>query len=123
MSALLFKLRIVPDDEAEDIRQLMDKHNIEIYETSAGNWGISMPALWVSKDSDLSRAKSLLNQYQQERAESAQQQYAQNQRSGNAPGLIDKIRQKPLASIAIILFCLFVVYAMVAPFVRLAMQS
>ena len=43
MSKLLFRLRNVPDDEADEVRELLTQHSIEFYETGAGNWGISMP--------------------------------------------------------------------------------
>lgn len=123
MSALLFKLRNVPDDEAEDIRKLMSAHGIEIYETSAGNWGISMPAIWVQNDSQLPEAKQLLDQYQHTRAADARKTYNEDRRTGVAPGFIQKVTERPLAVAGIILFCLFVIYAMTSPFIRLAMSS
>ncbi len=121
MSALLFKLRNVPDDEAEDIRKLMDTHGIEIYETSAGNWGISMPAIWVQNDAQLPEAKQLLDQYQHTRAADARRTYIEDRRTGVAPGFIQKVTERPFAVAGIILFCLFVIYAMTSPFIRLAM--
>jgi len=123
MSALLFKLRNVPDDEAEDIRQLMAKHGIEIYETSAGNWGISMPAIWVQNDAKLPEAKQLLAQYQHTRATDARRIYNEDQRNGAAPGFLQKLSERPFAVTGIILFCLFVIYVMTSPFIRLAMKS
>jgi len=68
MSRLLFSLRGVPDDEADEIRALLTHHGIDYYETSAGNWGISMPALWVKDEQTFSRAQLLLNDYHQQRA-------------------------------------------------------
>ena len=47
MALLLFRLRNVPDDEADEVRHLLNENSIEFYETSAGNWGISMPAIWL----------------------------------------------------------------------------
>jgi len=123
MSALLFKLRNVPDDEAEDIRELMKAHSIEIYETSAGNWGISMPAIWIQDDARLLEAKQLLAEYQQTRATDARRTYNENRRLGNAPGFIQKVTERPFAVAGIILFCLFVIYAMTSPFIKLAMTS
>lgn len=123
MSALLFKLRNVPDDEANDIRELMKTHNIEIYETSAGNWGISMPAIWVQNDDSLAKAKTLLAEYQQMRATNARMTYNEDRRKGTAPGLIQKLTQRPFATTGIILFCLFIIYAMISPFIKLAMSS
>jgi len=122
MSALLFKLRNVPDDEAEEIRELMQKHGIDIYETSAGNWGISMPAIWVQNDESLPEAKQLLAQYQQTRAINARKAYNEDRRLGNTPGFIQKVSERPFAIAGIILFCLFVIYAMTSPFIKLAMS-
>ena len=123
MSALLFKLRNVPDDEAEDIRKLMQEHDIDIYETSAGNWGISMPAIWVQNDDSLPKAKQLLAQYQQARASSARQTYEEDQRMGRTPGFIQRLTERPFAIVGTILFCLFVVYVMISPFIKLAINS
>ena len=122
MSALLFKLRNVPDDEAEDIRELMKTHGIETYETSAGNWGISMPAIWVQNDAHLPEAKQLLAQYQQTRATDARRTYNEDRRLGHAPGFIQKVTERPFVVTGIILFCLFVIYAMTSPFIKLAMM-
>ena len=123
MSALLFKLRNVPEDEADDIRQLMDDNNIEYYETTAGNWGISMPAIWVQNDAELAKAKSLVSDYQQQRAADARQAYNEMRASGTAPSWFSRFKTKPLATAGIILFCLFVLYVMISPFVRLAQHA
>jgi len=123
MSALLFKLRNVPDDEADDIRQLLDDNHIEFYETTAGNWGISMPAIWVQNDTDLGKAKSLLGAYQEKRAVTARQDYNDMRASGTAPGWFGRLKARPLATAGIILFCLFVLYVMISPFVRLAKHA
>jgi len=101
----------------------MQKHNIDIYETSAGNWGISMPAIWVQNDADLQQAKQLLAQYQQIRASTARQAYNEDRRSGAAPGFLQKVSERPFAIAGIILFCLFVIYAMTSPFIKLALSS
>ncbi len=68
MSLLLFSLRGVPDDEADEVRELLTEQAIDFYETPAGNWGVSMPALWLKDESELEKAHSLLNTYQQQRA-------------------------------------------------------
>lgn len=123
MSALLFKLRNVPEDEANDIRELMEQHNIDIYETSAGNWGISMPGIWVQDESELPKAKSLLDDYQQTRAVKAREAYEEDRRLGRTPSLLQTIQKRPLAIAGIVLFCLFVLYVMISPFIRLALNA
>ncbi|MEE3087569.1 MAG: DUF6164 family protein, partial [Pseudomonadota bacterium] len=42
MAKLLFRMRDVPDDEAEEVRELLTQNKITFFETFAGNWGISM---------------------------------------------------------------------------------
>ena len=56
MPVKLFSLRGVPDDEADEIRALLAQHAIDYYETPPGNWGVSMPAIWLPDDSELARA-------------------------------------------------------------------
>ena len=67
MPVPVFRLRNVPDDEAEEIRNLLKHNHIDFYETPAGNWGISMPAIWLNDDDQLERAKELIKEYQQHR--------------------------------------------------------
>lgn len=83
MPTLLFSLRGVPDDESDEIRELLDTHNINYYETSAGNWGISMPGLWLTNNDELKEAQSLLNTYHQQRAITQRQNYAQLKKDQN----------------------------------------
>ncbi len=123
MSALLFRLRNVPDDEAEDVRELLNQHNIEHYETSAGNWGISMPAIWVQHNDDLSRAKSLLKQYQAERSQQQRQAYEERVAAGEAPSFFDNVKKRPLITLLIFAFCLLILYVMISPVVRMVQFS
>ena len=45
MAKLLFNLRNVPEDEADEVRQLLTTHGVDWYETRPGPWGISTGAL------------------------------------------------------------------------------
>lgn len=75
MSKILFKLRDVPDDEAQEVRELLERNDIEYYETLGGNWGISLPALWLKKEAQQQRAQELLDAYQREREGRAREEY------------------------------------------------
>ena len=68
MSKLLFKMRYVPEDEAQEVRDLLDDNNIKFFETFAGNWSISIPALWVSDDEQFEEAREIIEEYQISRA-------------------------------------------------------
>ena len=111
MPLQLFNLRGVPEDEAEDIRQLLDEHEIEFYETSAGNWGVSLPAIWLGDESAcFDEAKRLVDAYQIERAKHAQEAYRQLKAEGRERNIISMIKEHPLqfvvylALIGLILF-------------------
>jgi len=117
MGVKLFKLRDVPDDEAEEIRQLLQEHEIELYETAAGGWGISVPAIWLYDESDLEQARELIEEYQQQRALLARVDYQSQKEQGLHETVIDKIMQQPLRFVLFMLMSLFVIYVTLAPFV------
>ncbi|MBC52888.1 MAG: hypothetical protein CMQ34_03540 [Gammaproteobacteria bacterium] len=110
MAKLLFRLRHVPDDEAAEVRDLLTAHNISFYETSAGNWGISMPGLWLHRDADYPQARSLLDDYQAERQQRMRAQYEADRAAGTADTLLTLLRQDPARVIAY-LFIIVVVAA------------
>lgn len=123
MAALIFRLRNVPDDEANDVRNLLDEHQIDWYETSAGNWGIAMPGLWVRDAADKERARALIDDYQRERGAREREAFQQRRAEGSQPRLIDQVRARPLATLAIVAFCAFIVYVTLWPFLRLIGQG
>jgi hypothetical protein len=45
MAKLIFKLKSVSYDEADDIKNLLAENKIAFYESPAGNWEISMHAV------------------------------------------------------------------------------
>jgi len=100
MAKLLFRLRNVPDDEAEEVRQLLDEHGIETYETDAGNWGISLPAIWLENTDQFERAKALLGEYQTERAIRVRAEFDQLRSRGEHPSLLATLRAQPLKFLA-----------------------
>ena len=95
MSKLLFRLRNVPEDEAHDVRELLSQHEIEFYETSAGNWGISMPGIWVRHDSEYDEARNLLDTYQQERSQRLRAEYKLARAEGRVETQWQRLRNEP----------------------------
>src|SRR5690606_13961933 len=55
---LLLNLRHVPDDEADDVRALLEAVRIDYYETRAGPFGISAGGIWVRDDDDVPDAEA-----------------------------------------------------------------
>ncbi len=96
MAILLFSLRGVPEDEAFEVRELLTLHQIMFYETSAGNWGISMPALWLRDDAQLNLAQQLLNDYQQHRQQTQRALYLQRKQAGEHKTIFTICQEKPI---------------------------
>ncbi|MBE2293186.1 MAG: hypothetical protein J0L89_12590 [Xanthomonadales bacterium] len=73
MAKLLFNLRQVPEDEADEVRELLTAHGVDWYETAPGLWGLGAPALWLRDADDYPRARGLLDGYQQARRDRARE--------------------------------------------------
>lgn len=119
MAERLFPLRGVPDDEAEDVRALLTDNHIEFYETSAGNWNISMPAIWLQDDSQLQQAKALIDEYQTERTIQQREIYEQLKREGKHRTFWVLLWEEPLKVISYIGIVLVILYFSTKPFLSL----
>lgn len=116
MAKLIFKLKNVFDDEADDIRQLLTDHKIDFYESPAGNWGISMHALWLNDESQYDQARQLIDDYQQQRAQRVREEIKQQKANGEFESLFQRLKQRPAQMIVYIAFILFILYLSVMPF-------
>ncbi|MHB1175394.1 MAG: DUF6164 family protein [Sulfuriferula sp.] len=106
----------VPDDEAEEVRMLLTSSAIDFYETPAGNWGISSPAVWLKDESELDRARSLIDVYECERQAKAREQYAQLEKAGKQRTVVDVIKDNPLRFIIYLAAIVVIVYLSTKPF-------
>lgn len=116
MPVKLFPLSNVPDDEAEDVRALLKAGGIDFYETAAGNWGISSPALWLNDNSQFAQARALIDEYQRERMLRVREEYAQQRREGRQRTLIDVIRENPLRFFTYVAVIVAILYFSTQPF-------
>ncbi len=115
MASILFRLRNVPEGEANAVRKMLDEHHVDYYETDAGNWGISMPAIWINDDSRLPEYKSLIDNWQQDYALTARENYLKRKAEGLEPNLFAQIKSRPVASLLAIAFSIFIIYVMLGP--------
>ncbi len=119
MAKILFRLRQVPEEEADDVRQLLDQHAIDWYETSAGKFQISFPAIWVRDDQDEPRARQLIESYQHKRTQELRIEHAERQARGEAETFISRVISNPLPVLLTLLFVVFILYVSITPFVSL----
>lgn len=119
MAILIFPLRNVPEDEADDIRDLLTHNNLEHYETSAGNWGVSAPGIWLKHNSDREPAKILIEKYQRQRTIDQQLKYQQLKQEGKQKTSLSLFLENPARFIAYIVIVMVIVYFSIKPFLSL----
>ena len=120
MSVLLFRLRGVPEDEANDIRELLTDQSIDYYETPAGNWGVSMPSLWLKNEQQLETAKALIEKYQNERWANATEEKERLKKEGKHRTFFDELREHPIRSVSYLLAAVVILYFSTKPFLDLS---
>ena len=116
MAKLLFDLRDVPDDEADEVRSLLEANSIAFYETRPLAWGLFAGGIWVVDNAIHPQARQLLAAYQRDRAERARAAFAAAQRAGSVSGLWHSIRSEPGKSALLLLAMSFITAIVVLPF-------
>ena len=108
MSKLLLNLRNVPDDEAAEVRALLDQHHIAYYETAASPWGISAGGIWISQPDQVERAKALMSEYQAQRGTRMRAEREAALREGRGETFGSLLRTRPGYVIGMLLAILLV---------------
>jgi len=110
MSRLLFRLRHVPEDEADEVRQLLLDNELEFFETSPGNWGISMPGLWLQDESRFDEARALIDNYQEQRLSRVREEFRRQQEAGEGSSFWTVFRESPLRFLSYVGLIVVVLY-------------
>jgi hypothetical protein len=96
----------------------LDAHRIDYYETPAGRWGLSAPGLWVNDEAQQAQAKTLIAEYQRERAERVRHEYQTRRARGEAPTLWTLMKSQPLRFAGVLAAVAFIIYVSVGPFLK-----
>ncbi|TCS38743.1 DUF6164 family protein [Reinekea marinisedimentorum] len=118
MSKIVFRLKDVPEEEADAIRALLTDKDIEFFETDAGRWGISIGAIWVKDDDDFGVARELIEAFQREHRERVQQQYEQDKKAGKVASFWQLLSQSPLQVLAYLLLIVIVLAFTLLPMLQ-----
>lgn len=116
MSKLLLNLRGVPDDEADDVRALLDAKGIAFHETTPNLWGITAGGIWVTDDADFAAAKRAFDDYEQQRSARVRAEYAAARRAGTAETFAGMLRDDPLRVVMTVLGILIILGLATVPF-------
>lgn len=118
MAKLLFHLKHVSEEEAEDIRELLSENQIQFYETEAGRWLIGVSAIWLRDENQFDFAKSLIEAYQQQRYE----QFAESRHYYDKLGLLGNVwlafQERPVQFILTLIAVGMVLGISILPFVH-----
>ncbi|MEX1057567.1 MAG: DUF6164 family protein [Natronospirillum sp.] len=123
MGVLLFRLTGVPDDEAEEVRELLAAHELDTYETEAGRWHLGVAAIWLTHDAQEPEARRVLAQYQTTRSQAAQDDLAARKARGEPVTFWRNFAQRPGQVIVFVVGGIVVLALSVVPFLRLMMPS
>lgn len=103
MAKLLFNLRNVPADEAEEVRALLREQGFAVHETPPSPWGISAGAIWLDDAARYARAKACLDAYQRQRHARAAAEREAERRAGTAETFLGNLRARPVQTLAVLL--------------------
>ena len=112
---MLMNLRDVPDDEIDDVRQLLRDNGIEFRETAPGFFGISAAGLWLQDETQRPQARALLDTYQQQRAQAAKAQRARELDEGIGETFGSLLRRRPFFGIGTLIAMLLVASMVLLP--------
>lgn len=118
MAHLVFKLRNVPDDEAEEVRCLLEDNEIYYYETDSGRFGLGFAAMWMKDDDQLEQAKALIKQYQIERYQQANKNLEALEQAGERVSRLDFFMTRPIRFSILLIFASALAYFTVIPFFK-----
>jgi len=119
MAVIIFRLNGVPDDEADEVRALLEANGFEYYETSAGRWGISVAALWLKNDKDKAAARALIDRLQSQRRVRIQAEHARLREEGQLENFLSRALNNPLQVLFYVLIIILIIYLSLTPFIFL----
>ncbi len=122
MGQLLFKLNQVPEDEAQEVRELLAENDLATYETHAGFWGLGVSAIWLNDKNQYAQAKALLADYQARRQEQQRALREEREAAGEQPTLWQRAAAAPVRFIAMVVAIGVILALSILPFVALIGQ-
>lgn len=119
MAVLIFRLNGVPDDEAADVRALLDAHGFAYRETSGGLFGLGVAGLWLLDKGRKADARAVIDAYQGERSARMAAEYRDLCRAGRAETTLQRLARHPFQSLLSLAGVAAVLYLVLWPFLTL----
>lgn len=119
MAVLLFRLNNVPEEEAQEVRRLLDTHCFDTYETRAGFWGLGIAAIWLRDESLETAAREVIDHYQHRLGERMRREHENLVARGQAPSLWRRLLHRPLRVLFLTVLAAAVLALSLLPFMWL----
>lgn len=119
MAVLLYSLRGVPEDEADELRALLASEGISFHETTGGFLGLGTPGIWLTDAGDLDRARALIAAYQHDRLTATRAEYERLRAEGRQRRLVHLVQEDPVRFVLYLAGVLAVLYLTIVPFWKL----
>lgn len=119
MPALLLRLRNVPEDEYQEVCELLEQNQLDYYETQVGFWGIGTAAIWLHDSDQLDQAKTVLAEYMAQRQVRAQEAYQQAISAGEARTWWGTFKTQPIMFLVYVFVVVFILGISTLPFLGL----
>ena len=119
MAKLLLDLRDVPDDEADDVRAMLDAARIAFHETPSSLLGLLAGGIFVTEDADVAEAKRLMADYQTQRRSRVRAEREAAIRDGTAETFWTLLRAEPLRVVVTIIAIVLLLGLVALPMVVL----
>ena len=116
MATLLFRLTNVTEEEAWEVRQLLNEHGFDTYETHAGFWRLGVDAIWLRDTAQLEEARAALEHYQAQRQQRVQHEHAGQRERGQAPTLWQRLYHHPVQMLLVLMAVLAILALTLMPF-------
>lgn len=120
MAHLLFRLRHVTDEEVMEVRQLLDEHGFDVYETQAGFFRLGVDAIWLRNPAQRDDAEAALAEYQAERQANARQAHKEALARNEAPTLWRRLAEHPFQVTLVMVAVVLIALLTLLPFIGLA---
>lgn len=99
------------------MRQLLEAHHLDYYETHAGMWGVGTSAIWLTDDTTVERARELLDAYQQARYERVHGEYQQRVAAGEQETFWQRFLMHPFRTMIYLAIVAVILWFTVMPFI------
>ncbi|PRY64486.1 hypothetical protein B0H98_105147 [Vreelandella songnenensis] len=119
MAHLLFRLRHVTDEEALEVRALLDEHGFDVYETQAGVFRLGVDAIWLRDERQREAAETVLAAYQAERFDQARRELSAARAEGKAPTLLRRLLEHPVQVVLVLIAIGLIAALTLLPFLGL----